>query len=143
MKLQITIEIVSAKDISNSFRNIPREMMATLGSMPDTEKDTKSVIFVESFPPRLIDNKAIHRYFPMLVARTFRDALALLRDCDNLYMARGAGLKVSWSKLNNTFLDKNGSDWVPSPEVILSDKEEWYVYSEVKSDQKEAKFPDF
>lgn len=144
MKLQITVEIIALNEIGTyRMRKLPQELCDTVAKMPPTERETKSILFVDTFPPRLIDNKAVHRYFPMLVGRTFQEALTLLRDCDKLYMARGAGLKITWSERNHAFLDNNGNDWVAGPDVILSQEKEWYVYSEDKSDQTQAELPDF
>ena len=141
MKLTITVEIVGLDTLRPSdIRNLPKDLQMTLQKMPQAEHLSKSIIQVEHFPPRLIDNKAVYRYFPMLVGRPFREAIALLRDCDNLYMVNG-DLRVSWSKINNVFLDGAGRDWVPSPDIILSDKEDWYVHSEVKSDSPQTELP--
>lgn len=139
MKQQITVEILPATRVLAVSR-LPSELRETIVKMPPAERETKSVLWIDGFPPKLMDNKAISRYFPMFVGRTFQDAIALLRDCDNLYMIKG-DLRVTWSKVNGVFLDGRGNDWSPSPDVILSDKEEWYVYSEVKSDSSKAEFP--
>jgi hypothetical protein len=143
MKLNVTVEIHRLDTLRPSdIRKLPRNMQETLQKIPQADQLNKSILYVDKFPPRLIDNKAVYRYFPMLVARSFREAIALLRDCDNLYMVKG-GLRVSWSKINNVFLDGAGRDWSPTPDMILSDNEDWYVYSEVKSDPPQAEFPTF
>lgn len=141
MKLNVTVNISRIDTLRPSdIRNLPKDLQQTLQKIPQAEYISKSILWIDHFPPRLIDNKAVYRYFPMLVGRPFREAIALLRDCDNLYMVNG-NLRVSWSKINNTFLDSNGNDWVPSPDVILSDEEDWYVHSEIKSDPPKTEFP--
>lgn len=142
MKLQITVKVIALTDLrSEDFSRLPKDTLSAINRMPATEKANRSLLSIDTFPPRIIDTKTVNRYFPMLVPRTFQEALALLRDCDNLYMCRG-GLQISWSKLNYAFLDNAGNTWTPGPDVILSNKEEWYVYSKNQSDQAEAGFPD-
>lgn len=141
MKLQITVEIIPLDTLRPSDHRRYPNIQETLKKMPAAEHASKSILIVDGFPPRLIDNKGIHRYFPMYVARTFAEAVALLRDCDNLFMVRGAGLKVTWSRDDHRFKDNNGNDWVAGPNDILSDKKEWYVYSKNQPHQAEAEFP--
>lgn len=142
MKLNVTVEVLSATAVLGlPGSRLPRDTRSTIEKMPQAERETKFVLWVDNFPPRIIDCKAVSRYFPMLVERTFQEAIALLRDCDNVYMAGPGGLQVSWSKIQQTFLDGNGNDWVPSPALILSEEKRWYVYSKVKSDSSQTEFP--
>lgn len=141
MILKITVNVIALNDLTSEVRNrLPKDTLKAITNMPATEKASRSLLFIDTFPPRIIDTKTVNRYFPMLVPRTFQEALVLLRDCDNLYMCRG-GLTISWSKLNYAFLDNSGNTWTPGPDVILSNKEEWYVYSKNQSDQTQTEFP--
>lgn len=138
MKLNVTVEI---KELSNmrpsDIRQLPREVQDKLAKMPSAEHESKAILFVDSFPAKIIDTRSVHRYFPMLVARTFSEAVALLRDCDSLLMKRGPHC-VRWT--GHEFLDR-GKTWSPTPNDILSDKKEWYVYSKDQSDQTQAELP--
>ena len=138
MKLTVTVEIIGLDTLRPSdVRELPRSLQETLQKMPAVEHITKSILIVDGFPPKLIDNKAISRYFPMTVERSFGEAVALLRDCDTLIMKRGSN-HVRWT--GHEFLDR-GKTWSPTPHDILSQKKEWYVYSKDQPDQEEAKFP--
>lgn len=138
MKLNVTVEILELHTLRPSeFRNLPPDLQRTLQKMPQAEYVSKSVMTVNGFPPKLIDNKAIARYFPMTVARTFGEAVALLRDCGNLVMKRGPN-HVRWS--GHEFLDR-GKSWSPTPHDILSQQKEWYVYSKDQSGQAETELP--
>lgn len=139
MKQLITVEIIPLDTLRPSdYRRYPTVQEA-IQKMPAAEHTSKSILIVDAFPARLIDNKAISRYFPMYVGRTFAEAVALLQDCDNLFMARG-GLNVTWSKADYRFKDNNGNDWTAGPDVILSNDKVWYVYSKNQSHQAEAEF---
>lgn len=142
MKINLTVKILRVDSLSPSdLRALPRDLQDTLSKMPQSEGLKKSILFVESFAPKLIDNKAVKSYFPMLVERTFHEALALLSHCDNLTMSRGP-LSVYWNKGLLTFIDQDGEVWCPSPADLLSNQEEWYVNSKTESNQKKAEFPD-
>jgi len=142
MKLTVTVEVIGLEDLSaRRHAALPEEMKLTISKMPFSEKGNKSLLFVESFLPRIIDNKAVSRYFPMLVPRTFQDALGLIKENPDLYLERAGGLKVYWVAEHHKFLDNGGVTWIPSPAVILSDKEEWYVNSKVEPNQTETKIP--
>ena len=141
MKLNVTVNLVRVDTLRPSdIRALPREMQDTLSKMPQAEGLKKSILFVDSFPPKLIDNNAVPRYFPMLIERTFQGAVALLQHCDNLIMTRGP-LTIFWHKGINSFVDQDGDVWCPSPADVLSDKEEWYVNSKNQPDQESPKFP--
>lgn len=140
MKLNVTVEIIGLDTIRPSdIRNLPKDLQMSLQKMPQVEHASKSILIVDAFPPKIIDNKAISRYFPMTVERSFGEAVALLRDCDNLVMKRGS-THVRWT--GHEFLDR-GKTWSPTPHDILSQKKEWYVYSEVKSDSPQTELPSF
>ncbi len=142
MKINLTVNILRVESLRPSdFRTLPQDLQNTLSKMPQTEGLNKSILFVDSFPPKLIDNKAVKNYFPMLVERTFHEALALLSHCDNLTMSRGP-LSIYWHKGLLTFIDQDGEVWCPSPEDLLSNQPEWYVNSQTESNQKKAEFPD-
>jgi len=141
MKLTVTVNLIRVDTLRPSdIRALPREMQDTLSKMPQAEGLNKSILFMDSFPPKLIDNKAVSRYFPMLVERTFQGAVALLQHCDNLTMSRGP-LKIYWNKGLLSFVDQDGDVWCPSPADVLSDKEEWYVNSKVEPNQTQAELP--
>lgn len=139
MKLNVTVEITPLDSLRPSdIRKFHKDLQETLQRMPAVEHTSKSILTIDGFPPKLIDNKAISRYFPMTVERTFGEAVALLRDCDNLVMKRGAN-HVQWT--GHEFLDK-GKTWSPTPHDILSQKKEWYVYSKDQPDQTQTEFPE-
>lgn len=141
MKLNVTVEITGLDTLRPSdIRNLPKDLQQTLQKMPQAEHFNKSIMRIDGFPPKLIDNKAISRYFPMVVPRTFQEALVLLRDCDNLYMAR-SNLRIHWSRNSKVFLLENGDYWTPGIDVILSEEKEWYVYSKDQPDQESPEFP--
>jgi len=130
MKLTVTVEVIRLEDLpARRHAALPEETKLAISKMPFSEKGNRSLLFVESFLPRIIDNKAVSRYFPMLVPRTFQDALGLIKENPNLYLGRAGGLKVYWLAERQEFLNGDGVAWIPSPAVILSDKEEWYVHS--------------
>lgn len=138
MKLNVTIEVIKLEDLRQSDASrLPKELQTSLRKMPPAECCNKSILFIDNFPPKIIDSKIVHRYFPMLSPYTFQEALALLRDCGNLIMKRGPNC-VRWS--GHEFLDR-GKTWSPSPHDILSQQKEWYVHSEIKSDPPQTEFP--
>ena len=138
MKLNVTVEIVGLDTLRQSdIRNLPKDLQQTLQKMPQVEHASKSILTIDGFPPKLIDNKAISRYFPMAVERTFGEAVALLRDCDNLVMKRGPN-HVQWT--GHEFLDR-GKTWSPTLHDILSQRKEWYVYSKDQPNQESSEFP--
>ena len=138
MKLTVTVEILPVDTLrASEICRFPKDLQETLKKLPKMEGPHKSILIIDGFPPKLIDNKAISRYFPMTVERTFGEAVALLRDCDNLVMKRGPN-HVRWT--GHEFLDR-GKTWSPNPHDILSQKKEWYVYSKDQPDQTQTEFP--
>lgn len=140
MKQTVTVEVIKLEDLRPSeISRLPKEMNVALQKMPAAEYNFKSILFVDSFPPRIIDTRSVHRYFPMLMPRTFTEAVALLRDCDNLSMSRGS-LRVQWHKELKSFIDQDGDMWCPGPDDVLSNQQEWYVNSKAEPDQTQAEF---
>lgn len=142
MKLMLTVEIRPITDLTShgELSKLPKDIQLAITKMPATERNTRSLLWVEGFPPRIIDSKTVSRYFPMTVARTFQDALQLLRSSGTLRMSDGS-VRIYWSEKNKAFLDQNGADWVPTPDQILSTKEVWYVDSKNQPDPEEAELP--
>lgn len=141
MKVNVTVKILRVDQLHTfELNDLSYETQQTLRKMPEGERMTKSLLFIDSFPCRIVDNKAISRYFPMFIPRTLQDAVALIRDCDSLVMQRDA-VHVRWTGYE--FLTRDGKTWSPKPDDILSNKEEWYVYSETEQGQAETKLPNF
>ena len=60
MKLNVTVEIVGLDTLRPSdIRNLPKDLQQTLQKMPQVEHASKSILTIDGFPPKLIDNKAI------------------------------------------------------------------------------------
>lgn len=138
MKQTVTVELIKLEDLKPSdLRKLPKKMQESLQAMPAAEHNIKSILFVDDFPPRIIDSRSVHRYFPMLMPRTFTEAVALLRDCDNLFMSRGS-LRVQWHKELKSFIGQDGEMWCPGPDDVLSNQQEWYVNSNAQPDPKKA-----
>lgn len=133
MKVKLTVEIISIKQ-ALANRIIPKDLKTIIDCMPATERDAKSIIHIEGYEPRLIDNKGIARYYPMAVARTFAEALELISKSDTLVMIR-RDLSVVYRA--RQYL-ANGNIWSPTPNDILSKEAEWYVHPQNQSYQEKT-----
>ena len=142
MKLRITVEVIDLQDHvpPSIFNRLPKDQQASLHKMPPSEYANKSILIVEPFPPKLIDNRAVKSYFPMLQARTFQEALQLIREDSSIWMRRG-NLAVAWTTVN--FITQEGRVWAPTPEDILSQEAVWYVGSKDQSYKTETELPGF
>lgn len=139
MKLTLTVEIIQLKDWdARRTHKLPEEVQRDIRAMDVSTQVTKSLLWIDGFPARIIDNRAVRTYFPMLTAKSFHDALKLIQNSPDLMMRKGHN-HVYWT--GRAFMDREDKPWSPTPEIILSEEKVWYVYSKTQQNPQEAEFP--
>lgn len=130
MRITLAVDIIPVTKLNNTGHwKLPKELEDSIRKMSVAIRESKSILYVEGYEPRIVDNRAVSVYYPMAVERTFTEALALIHQNANLVMTR-ASVTVSYVS-NKYWVD--GNVWSPSPRDILSQEKEWYVHQKDKS----------
>lgn len=139
MKVTLTAEVIHITEFpTRRYSELPEDVREALNRMPAQEKKTRSLLFIEGYDPRIIDDSTVRRYYPMALPMTFADGIALLAKSDKLVMTRH-GTSVSFT--GQVYLSA-GKPWVPSPNDIISQEKNWYVHPKNQPNQEKAEFPD-
>lgn len=135
MKVTLTAEVIHLTDFpTRRYNELPVDVSKALEKMPAQEKKSRSLLFIEGYEPRIIDDTTVRRYYPMALPMTFAEGVALLAKSDKLVMTRH-GTTVSF---NGQYYLSDGKSWVPSPRDIISQEKNWYVHPKDQPNQEKT-----
>jgi len=135
MKVTLTAEVIHLTDFpTRQYGDLPDDVRQALNKMPASEKKSRSLLFIDGYDPRIIDDTTVRRYYPMALPMTFAESVALLAKSDKLVMTRH-GITISFT--GQEYLS-GGKPWVPFPRDIVSQEKNWYVHPKDQPNQEKT-----